>query len=356
MEAMATIQELWRRRIFVAVALLASAAAFLEIAYQIQPGLPPTLKSRQYDVGVATARVLVDTPSSIVADLNPNGGASLSIHSQLLADLIASESVRAAIAQSAGLPEQDLVVRPPSITAPGQTPVVRTVTAPEGASTVSLAADQTLPIVAVNAQAPTVAQAARLANATVTALRSYLLSVDISQRIPPSHRVVITALGTAQAATATQGRSPLIGLGASIVLFMLLCYLVVFVSGIRRRLAATQTEEGRPSDDAPEALAPPGTPQARPPESAPAFASADAPAQAAEQSGSVVTSEPPASATASDGAHNGSADADTNPQREVRGENRRFGWIRSRDPGPVAVSPERARSDRSSPSSSAPSS
>ena len=41
-------------------------------AYRISLA-PPKLESRQYHVGVASARVLVDTPDSQVVDLNPEG-------------------------------------------------------------------------------------------------------------------------------------------------------------------------------------------------------------------------------------------------------------------------------------------
>ena len=62
-------------------------------AYRISLA-PPKLESRQYHVGVASARVLVDTPDSQVVDLNPKGADALSSRASLLANLMASSPVK----------------------------------------------------------------------------------------------------------------------------------------------------------------------------------------------------------------------------------------------------------------------
>ncbi|MGO9972302.1 MAG: hypothetical protein ACLP01_05735 [Solirubrobacteraceae bacterium] len=84
-------------------------------AFQVTPGLPPKLTSRHHHTGEATARILVNTPSSIVADLNPAGGASLTDHAQLLGDLVDSDPIRDAIAVQAGISPASLAVQPPSV-------------------------------------------------------------------------------------------------------------------------------------------------------------------------------------------------------------------------------------------------
>jgi hypothetical protein len=236
MQLFAILNELGRRRFVVAVALLLSIGVGMSVAYRVSPGLPPQFHARQYSVGVASARVLINTPSSIVADLNPNGGGSLATHAQLLGNLLASEQVRTAIAGSARVPLSDLVVEPLSVGGVVQTPLAVSTPAPTGASTLSVNADPLLPLITINAQAPNPATAAALANGAVIALQSYIQTVAASEKIPPSHRTVVTSLGTAQARSTTRGPSHLYGVIATIFLFGLCCYLIIVISGARSRL------------------------------------------------------------------------------------------------------------------------
>ena len=104
MQLYAILNELWRRRIIVGIALIVSILLGLMVAFKVSPGLPPTLTPRAQQVGVASTRVLINTPSSIVADLNPAGGASLSTHAQLLGNLLSSDEVHNAIAKAPGWP------------------------------------------------------------------------------------------------------------------------------------------------------------------------------------------------------------------------------------------------------------
>ena len=128
MQLYAILNELWRRRIIVGIALIVSILLGLMVAFKVSPGLPPKLTPRAKQVGVASTRVLINTPSSIVADLNPAGGSSLSTHAQLLGNLISSDEVHNAIAKSAGLAPSDLTISPLAVGGVIQTPLA--VTAP----------------------------------------------------------------------------------------------------------------------------------------------------------------------------------------------------------------------------------
>lgn len=238
MKFTAFAHELRRRRPLAVAAAILSALVCAVVAYHVTLSFPPDLKSREYHVGVATARILVNTPSSIVANLQPAGGDSLPIHAQLLGDLVASESVRDAIAKSAGISAKSLVVRPPSVGGVVQTTLATSVVAAPGAATLTVDADPALPIVSIEAQAATPALAAALANASVAALQSYVQSVASSERIPSSSRPVITSLGTAQGIEETRGIRPLYGIVAAVILFAFCCYAIVFVGGLRDRVRA----------------------------------------------------------------------------------------------------------------------
>ena len=95
MEAVTILRELWRRRILVAVVALVSILAGLSTAYSIS--LPP--KSKSFEVGVATGRILVDTPDSQVVDVQPKGSGTLGIRAGVLANLMTEGDVKAAIAK-----------------------------------------------------------------------------------------------------------------------------------------------------------------------------------------------------------------------------------------------------------------
>lgn len=238
MKTISLLTELWRRRLLVGAALLVSSCIGLAVAYQIAL-TPPQLHSRQHEIGVASARLLVDTPRSIVADLDPSGAASLSLHAQLIADLVASQPIRDAIAREVGIPVGSLAVIPP-VVAGGPavpTPIATATTPPSSTSTLTLSVDPVLPLVTITVRAPAGTLALRLADGSVTALQNYLRAVAAEQGIPDRRRPQIKALGS-QAAVATVGPSPLYGVGAAAVAFGFLCWSILFVAGIRRRMRA----------------------------------------------------------------------------------------------------------------------
>jgi hypothetical protein len=230
-------QRLRRHRIALAAAVLLSAVVAVTLTYHVKPGFPPQLQTKRYVVGVANERVLVDTPDSIVADLNPSGAASLSVHAQLLADLFSSEPIRVAIAREAKIPVQNLSVIPPAVAgaAPVQSPLATATVPPAKQANLTIGVDSTLPLVSIAAQAPNQTAANELADGAVRALQGYLRSVATTQKIPLSRQPVIQALG-GQSGTTTAGPSRALGAVAAIVILALSCYLILFVDGIRARL------------------------------------------------------------------------------------------------------------------------
>src|SRR5689334_10983994 len=99
--AVSILRDLWRGRVWVALFAVLALVAGLLVAYR--PGLPP--ESRKYEVGVAGARILVDTPDSqVVAIAGPSPAGDLGGHTSLLAQLMAEGDAKAAIARRAGVP------------------------------------------------------------------------------------------------------------------------------------------------------------------------------------------------------------------------------------------------------------
>lgn len=236
MQLYAILNELWRRRLLVGIALMVSIFLGLMVAFRISPGLPPKLTPRAQQIGLASTRVLINTPSSIVADLNPAGGSSLSTHAQLLGNLISSDAVHNAIAKRAGLAPTDLTISPLAVGGVIQTPLAVTAPAPVGASSVSVNADPLLPLITITATAPTPNLAASLANGSVTVLQSYIQTVAADEGIPASRRPVITSLGAAVGLPSTNGPSKMYSAAAIILLFSLSCYIILVATGGKARL------------------------------------------------------------------------------------------------------------------------
>ena len=117
-----------------------------------------------------------------------------------------------------------------------QTPLAVTAPAPIGASSVSVNADPLLPLITINATAPSPKQAAALANGSVTVLQSYIQTVAAEEGIPTSRRPVITSLGSAVGLPSTSGPSKMYSAIAIVLLFGLSCYVILLATGGKARL------------------------------------------------------------------------------------------------------------------------
>src|ERR1700754_3007856 len=68
MDTVKILRDLWRLRPVVAGVLVFAMLAGAAVVFKL-----PSLESRKYEVGVATARLLVDTPNSQVVEVAPKG-------------------------------------------------------------------------------------------------------------------------------------------------------------------------------------------------------------------------------------------------------------------------------------------
>jgi len=245
MELVKILRELWRRRVLVGAAALVAILAGLAIAYRIS--FPPKLESREFEVGVATARILVDTPDSQVVAVSPKGSDTLGVRANLLSSLMVDGDVKAAIARRAGLPSEKLEASAQSGVGAGATGgrdanVLATHVMTNGDG------DQ-LPIIEIDTQSPTAAGAERLANAAITGLRDYLDSQAAVENIADAHRLRISSLGSAQAHQAIRGPKQILALAATIFLFLLLNGLILAANAlVRGWRAAEAAEEGEDTE------------------------------------------------------------------------------------------------------------
>ena len=239
MNVVTILRDLWRMRRAVGCVVVVAVFAGLFLAYR--PSFPP--KSRKYQVGVASVRVLVDTPDSQVIAVSPKGSDTLSVRANLLASLVVDGVIKATIAKHAGVPADKIAGLTASSTSgpPATTPsahgyvlTTNVLTDTEGTQ---------LPIIEIDAQAPDATAAARLANASVDGLRSYLDSQAAIERIPDVNRLRVDGLGPAQGHEVTRGSRDL--LSAVLVVFIIVmgCAALLLIPALAREWRAASEDE-----------------------------------------------------------------------------------------------------------------
>lgn len=212
------------------------------------------LISREYTVGVATTRILVDTPSSQVVDVSPKGSGLVALQANLLATIMVDGTIKSAIAHRVGVQPNQLVglttaatessASEPSTTGPAP------VSAPSGPGAYVLTtqiltdnAGDALPIIQLSAQAPTATAATRLVNAATSSLSDYVASKAAAERIPHSDRLDINALNSSPAATDVRGPSKVIGVVVVLLVILIGCATILGIQALVRGWRAASARE-----------------------------------------------------------------------------------------------------------------
>jgi capsular polysaccharide biosynthesis protein len=239
-EIVKILRALFHRRVLVALVALVAVLVGLLLSYRVS--LPP--ESRQTKVGLATTRILVDTPRSQVVEVSPRGSETLGARATVIANLMAEGEVKAAIARRAGLRPAQLVASAESAVGGGPDTSSQASDSPSQASGsdahlltigVLINADGLeLPIIKIDTQAPDARQATKLANATVAGLRDYLDSKAAAEEVSNARRLRVTGLGAAQAHEEVRGPGPAIALAAAIFVFLIGCAAILLMDALAR--------------------------------------------------------------------------------------------------------------------------
>jgi len=261
METVKILRVLWRRRLLVGLVVLAAVATGAILAYE--PSFPP--QTRQYDVGVANGRLLVDTPRSQVVDVAPRGSETLGARAGVLAALMAEGTAKEAIARRAGLPPDELLgysrtvaETQPTASEPPEGPGIHLLTT----RAVRDSNGVQLPIVEFQVQAPTAAGAAALAAATVAGLRDHLASKAVGEDVAANRRLSVSELGIEPAGVVRRGPPPLLAFGAALFVLLAGCAAIVMVTGLSRAWREAERAE-RDSDGEQASAADAGTGEPR---------------------------------------------------------------------------------------------
>jgi hypothetical protein len=236
------LRNLWRLRAAVVVVFIVAVLVGTLVGFRISL-LPPSVQSRQYHVGVASARVLVDTPTSDLIDVAPKGSDTLAGRATLLANLMVDGVVEDEIAKRAGLHPDELIGvagdagSDPTAPKPGPRDHVLTT-----GVALDTSGDQ-LPIITIDTQAPDVAGAERLANAAIAGLNTYLDGQAAKQSVPEGRRLRVTGLGAAQAGLGNRGPSRTMTVVLVLLLFGLGCALLLAATALLHGLHAASVDE-----------------------------------------------------------------------------------------------------------------
>ena len=247
--------------------LLLGIVVFLSLAAAV--GL--ALRKPAAATGAATAQILVDSPQSVLGDLQQDPGA-LNARASVLAQVMASDAVLPDIARAAGVPVDQIAAQGPFAVA-GSSPSSSGPSTPAITKPYSLmfVAQDTIPIISIAAKAPTPALAARLANGAYEGLSVYLRDLQgpataqtdapssdssgtssgsttaSATRVRVRFRVIVRALGRAQATTAAPASSKMIAIAGATLVLVVGLVMIAGVDAFQRRRRSPPQEEVVPA-------------------------------------------------------------------------------------------------------------
>jgi hypothetical protein len=198
------LRTLWQARLALLATLLAAISLAVVSGYHVGGGVPPKLTARAIPSGAATAQVLVDSPSSALANLKQNP-IPLSTRAGVFAQFMASTAIRDAVAAKTGLPAESILAQgpfdDPAMAPEGPKPPDPSSVAHGKKYRLTFVAQEQLPVVTVYAQAPDVETARRLADAVAPAVQGYIDELQTKAKLNDKYRTQIRGLGPAQAGT-----------------------------------------------------------------------------------------------------------------------------------------------------------
>jgi len=258
MEFALILRELSARPRLLGVAAIVSVLAATFSVYQ-PDGLG--LKARSLRYSSASTHVMVDTPSSVLGNLNQSF-TPLDARATAYANFMTSPAVLGLIGKQLGIqgnqiyaagPVDPLVPR----TVQEPTAIQRNVqiTGEADPYRLNFNNDQNLPTIGIFAQAPTSKQAVALANASVRALQQYIAGVESTENIPPKDRVVIRQLGEASGGVVDAGIGKALAGLVFVGVFLLSCVIMLALPRIQNgwrdsaRLAEVEGDDQSGGED-----------------------------------------------------------------------------------------------------------
>ncbi|HXA53327.1 MAG TPA: Wzz/FepE/Etk N-terminal domain-containing protein [Solirubrobacteraceae bacterium] len=211
------------------------------VALAVAATLAVRMSSHSVPTGVATAQILVDSPSSELANLNQDPTPLIS-RASVFAQVMTSNTVLAEIGKAAGVPADQLTASGPFS---GSGEVLNTITPAEARSSqivaekapyrLTFVAQQDEPVITATVQGPTELDAARVANAVYTGTRAYVDAAQREGHTPSEHKVTLRQLGPAEAGVVNHSSRTAMEIAALLGVLILGVLAIVGFEALRRR-------------------------------------------------------------------------------------------------------------------------
>lgn len=223
MNLIVILKELWRRRLLVALSVVAAAALTILAVYQVSVS-PPSIAKKSQVEAQGSIEILVDSARSPIADARRDL-TGLTARAGLFASYIAGGNVIRQIAKANDIPVGQIAVTGP-VPLPGEAPGADEEAAEKKPYAISITQSGELPILAVVTRAPTVPEARKLAAAAPAAISRVVERIQTQQATPATRRVEFRVLGPAEAAPVDDS------LGNKVAAMLFLVLLGLFIVAI----------------------------------------------------------------------------------------------------------------------------
>jgi hypothetical protein len=225
-----------------AIALACAAASVAHVSL-----FPPGLEPRELTVAGATTRIAVDLPKGLVGDSLATDVEFQDVQRRaiLIANLMTSDRAVEEMARRAAIPADDIAattrvmidVQPVMLEPDSERRAAQLADAKRPYQ-LEVRPDPFRPKLSVYAQAPSVAEAVRLANAALPGVQAYLEGLVRAQGADPERQVRLEQLGTARGAVLNGGTSIMIAGLTFLLAFVGLCLAALGVWRLRSAAAS----------------------------------------------------------------------------------------------------------------------
>jgi capsular polysaccharide biosynthesis protein len=224
-------------------------ASTLTVVIAFGAALGVRLASHNVPTGAATVQILVDSPSSELANLTQNPTPLIS-RAAVFAQVMSSQAVIQEIATAAHVPVGQITAQGPYT---GAAENLNVITPSEARSNqlvvekaiyrITLQAQQNEPVITTTVQAPTPASAAQIANAVFAGVQHYVATIQQSGHTPEADRVTLRQLGSAQTASVNGGSRGTLTIAAFLGIMLVGLLAILGIEAMRKHDDALESIE-----------------------------------------------------------------------------------------------------------------
>jgi capsular polysaccharide biosynthesis protein len=231
MEVVEILRTLRSKRLATLLVVVAAFAAAVAVR----------ISSHNVPTGASTVQLLVDSPSSELANLSQNPTPLIS-RAGVFAQVMTSQAVLHSIAVTAGVPEREITAQGPySGSAESQDTIVpaearsNQLVAEHALYRLSFVAQLNEPVITASVQAPTPEAAAKVADAIYPGVQRYVQAMQHEGHTPEADRVTLRALGPAQSGSVNGHSRATIMVAAFLAILILGLLSILGLESVRRR-------------------------------------------------------------------------------------------------------------------------